>query len=55
MQPVLAEARGASAAAIYVANNQVYMCLTVNESTYTYVESYLMGPSLRAALIAFAQ
>ena len=49
MQPVLAEARGASAAAIYVANSQVYMCLTVNESAFTSVDSYLMGPSLRTA------
>ncbi len=49
MQPVLAEARGASVAAIYVANSQVYMCLTVNESTFTAVDSYLMGPSLRSA------
>jgi hypothetical protein len=49
MRPVLAEARGGSAAAIYVTNNQVYMCLTVNEPAFTSVASYLMGPSLRAA------
>jgi hypothetical protein len=49
MQPVLAEARGASAAAIYVVDSQVYMCLTVNESAFTSVDSYLMGPSLRTA------
>jgi hypothetical protein len=49
MHPVLAEARGASAAAIYVADSQVYMCLTVNESTFTAVDGYLMGPSLRSA------
>ena len=49
MQPVLAEARGASAAAIYVVASQAYMCLTVNERAFTSVGSYLMGPSLRAA------
>jgi hypothetical protein len=49
MQPVLAETRGASAAAIYVADRQVYMCLTVNERAFASVDSYLMGPSLRAA------
>jgi hypothetical protein len=48
MRPVLAEARGASAAAIYVMSGQVYMCLTVNGRDFRSVDSSLMGPSLRA-------
>jgi hypothetical protein len=48
-KPVLAEARGASAAAIYVMDGQVYMCLTVNGSAFSSVDSYQMGPSLRQA------
>jgi hypothetical protein len=47
-RPVLAEARGASAAAIYVMDGQVYMCLTVNGNAFRSVDSDLMGPSLRA-------
>jgi hypothetical protein len=43
-QPVLVEARGRSAAAVYVIGGQVYMCLYENGSTYTTVASVSMGP-----------
>jgi hypothetical protein len=43
-QPVLAEARGRSAAAVYAIDGQVYMCLYENGSTYRTVASASMGP-----------